>query len=163
MYYLPVVSFLKQIVLCCRSVTKLSPSMVKEWVKKQRQAIRPWSDFVNTNKFRKPASVSQWTKRATRNIEHYQTNYIFVFTGLIIYCMYVLNYVLLKHFCDLICNSLQTYCLYTNFSCSQSTLAFANLLPLHNFSCTQSTLALFRKCEHAHMLQYFAVNCCLFS
>uniref|UniRef100_H2ZHM6 PRA1 family protein n=1 Tax=Ciona savignyi TaxID=51511 RepID=H2ZHM6_CIOSA len=59
----------------------------REWISQRRNSIRPWADFINTNKFRKPASITQWTKRSTKNIEHFQTNYLFVFTGLIVYCI----------------------------------------------------------------------------
>ncbi|CAK8694248.1 prenylated Rab acceptor protein 1-like [Clavelina lepadiformis] len=69
------------------SKMKISAPAAKEWISKRTQSVRPWSDFINTNNFRKPKGVSQWTKRTVKNIEHYQTNYIFVFTGLIIYCV----------------------------------------------------------------------------
>nr|CAB3265386.1 prenylated Rab acceptor protein 1-like [Phallusia mammillata] len=66
---------------------KVDPPAVRDWVNKRRQTIQPWSEFINTTKFRKPTSAANLSKRAVKNIQHYQTNYIFVFTGLIVYCI----------------------------------------------------------------------------
>nr|XP_002126562.1 prenylated Rab acceptor protein 1-like [Ciona intestinalis] len=69
------------------SLKKMNSPAAREWITQRRNSVRPWSDFINTNKFRKPSSISQWTKRSVKNMEHYQTNYLFVFSGLIIYCI----------------------------------------------------------------------------
>jgi hypothetical protein len=59
----------------------------KEWVLKRRETLRPWAEFFNFSKFKKPANIGQATGRLFKNISHYQTNYLFVFIFLAIYCM----------------------------------------------------------------------------
>ena len=59
------------------------------WLMQRKDFIKPWSEFVNSNNFKKPDTIKQWTTRSLKNIENYQANYMLVFIGLILYCMLV--------------------------------------------------------------------------
>ncbi|KAL4229412.1 Prenylated Rab acceptor protein 1 [Mactra antiquata] len=65
----------------------LSNASAREWLAKARDGIRPWGDFVNTSKFQTPKSVAPIPKRVMKNIEHFQSNYLFVFLGLVVFCI----------------------------------------------------------------------------
>lgn len=58
-----------------------------EWIEHRKANIRPWSLFLNTNNLRRPPSFPRLSKRIVKNIEYFQSNYLFVFIGLIIYCL----------------------------------------------------------------------------
>uniref|UniRef100_A0A0K8RI51 PRA1 family protein n=1 Tax=Ixodes ricinus TaxID=34613 RepID=A0A0K8RI51_IXORI len=64
-----------------------SPALAKEWLSRKKQSIRPWRKFVDFNKFQVPKSLPDASSRVVRNIEHFQSNYLFVFIGLIVYCV----------------------------------------------------------------------------
>ncbi|XP_023021057.1 prenylated Rab acceptor protein 1 [Leptinotarsa decemlineata] len=59
----------------------------KEWIAHQRQNVRPWLVFIQTSNFKAPPSIPRLGKRIMRNIEYFQANYLFVFLGLVIYCL----------------------------------------------------------------------------
>lgn len=59
----------------------------KSFLVSQKDALRPWTDFVNTGKFSKPKNLSQITSRVTKNIKNYQANYLVVFLLFSIYCV----------------------------------------------------------------------------
>ncbi|KAJ8951135.1 hypothetical protein NQ318_021579 [Aromia moschata] len=59
----------------------------KEWIYHQRQNVRPWLLFVQTSNFKTPPSIPRLGKRIMRNIEYFQANYLFVFLGLVVYCL----------------------------------------------------------------------------
>ncbi|CAH1796756.1 unnamed protein product [Owenia fusiformis] len=65
----------------------LSNVNAREWFQKQRDSIKPWAEFANTSKFRIPKSLTPIGPRIIKNIEHYQANYIFVFLGLVFFCI----------------------------------------------------------------------------
>lgn len=65
----------------------LSSPLLREWLKKRREEIRPWSSFVKTSNFETPTNLPKWSKRLYKNIEHFQSNYVFVFLVLFIYCL----------------------------------------------------------------------------
>ncbi|CAH1118715.1 unnamed protein product [Phaedon cochleariae] len=67
----------------------------KEWISQQRQNVRPWLVFVQTSNFKAPPSVPRLGKRIMRNIEYFQANYLFVFLGLVVYCLLTSPLVLL--------------------------------------------------------------------
>ncbi|KAK9876247.1 hypothetical protein WA026_012546 [Henosepilachna vigintioctopunctata] len=60
---------------------------LKELIKQSSQKVRPWMEFVNTNNFKTAASIPRTFKRVKRNIEYFYGNYLFVFLGLVIYCL----------------------------------------------------------------------------
>jgi anoctamin-1 len=65
----------------------LSNATAREWFSKTRDGIHPWGEFVNTGRFQTPKSVAPLPKRIMKNIEHFQSNYLFVFIGLVVFCM----------------------------------------------------------------------------
>jgi len=65
----------------------LSSPVLREWVSKRREEIRPWGSFVKTTNFEPPQSLPKWSKRLYKNIEHFQSNYVFVFLILFLYCL----------------------------------------------------------------------------
>uniref|UniRef100_A0A0C9SBA7 PRA1 family protein n=1 Tax=Amblyomma americanum TaxID=6943 RepID=A0A0C9SBA7_AMBAM len=64
-----------------------SPAAAKQWLSQKKQTIRPWKQFVNFNRFSVPKNISDASTRVIRNVEHFQSNYLFVFIGLIVYCI----------------------------------------------------------------------------
>ncbi|XP_032084576.1 prenylated Rab acceptor protein 1 [Thamnophis elegans] len=59
----------------------------KEWLDQRRATIRPWANFVDQRRFAKPQNFGVLCKRLVRNVEYFQSNYVFVFLGLIVYCL----------------------------------------------------------------------------
>jgi len=60
---------------------------VRDVLNAQREKIRPWSEFAEQKEFFAPAGLQEWTKRAIKNVSHYQSNYIIVFLVLMTYCV----------------------------------------------------------------------------
>ncbi|XP_054904120.1 prenylated Rab acceptor protein 1 [Poeciliopsis prolifica] len=65
----------------------LSVSMAKEWFDRRRMSIRPWASFVDQRKFSKPRNFGELCQRVVKNVEVYNSNYTFIFLGLILYCI----------------------------------------------------------------------------
>lgn len=63
-----------------------SPS-AREWITRQRENVRPWTVFFSTQKYRLPLNAQRWSKRMVKNVEYFQSNYMFVFIVLILYCL----------------------------------------------------------------------------
>jgi len=57
------------------------------WVSERRQKVKPWAEFVNSKRFQPPSSIPKLGRRLARNIDHFQSNYIYVFAVLIAYCL----------------------------------------------------------------------------
>ncbi|XP_027714037.1 prenylated Rab acceptor protein 1 [Vombatus ursinus] len=68
---------------------KLLPagSAGREWLEQRRATIRPWGPFLDQRRFSRPRNLGELCQRLVRNVEHYQSNYVFVFLGLILYCV----------------------------------------------------------------------------
>uniref|UniRef100_A0A8D3AAL3 PRA1 family protein n=1 Tax=Scophthalmus maximus TaxID=52904 RepID=A0A8D3AAL3_SCOMX len=64
-----------------------SVSMAKEWVDRRRASIRPWAGFVDQRKFSKPRNFGEMCQRVVKNVDTYNSNYTFIFLGLILYCI----------------------------------------------------------------------------
>lgn len=64
-----------------------SPAAAKEWLSQKKQTIRPWRKFVDFSRFNVPKNIGDASTRVVRNVEHFQSNYLFVFIGLIVYCI----------------------------------------------------------------------------
>ncbi|XP_056652998.1 prenylated Rab acceptor protein 1 isoform X2 [Monodelphis domestica] len=64
-----------------------SGSAGREWLEHRRATIRPWSHFLDQRRFSRPRNLGELCRRLVRNVEHYQSNYVFVFLGLILYCV----------------------------------------------------------------------------
>ncbi|TNN02804.1 hypothetical protein fugu_010291 [Takifugu bimaculatus] len=65
----------------------LSASVAKEWFDRRRLSIRPWAGFVDQRKFSKPRNFGEMCQRVVKNVEIYNSNYTFIFLGLILYCI----------------------------------------------------------------------------
>ncbi|XP_025103026.1 prenylated Rab acceptor protein 1-like [Pomacea canaliculata] len=65
----------------------LSNTSAREWFHKTRERVRPWSEFINTKRFKMPNSLSPLPTRIVKNIDTFQGNYLFVFLGLVIFCV----------------------------------------------------------------------------
>ncbi|KAK3587718.1 hypothetical protein CHS0354_042509 [Potamilus streckersoni] len=65
----------------------LSNVSAREWLQKRRETIQPWGEFLNTGKLKSPKSLAPLPKRIVKNIEKFQSNYLFVFIGLVIFCV----------------------------------------------------------------------------
>merc|ERR1719483_554074 len=59
----------------------------KDWVVTRRENIRPLATFFNTSNFQVPPSFGRFTKRFYKNIEYFQSNYVIIFLGLVVYCL----------------------------------------------------------------------------
>merc|ERR1712045_574815 len=66
---------------------KVTSPVIREWITKRREEIRPWSDFFKTSHFDMPKTPARLSKRVIKNLEHFQSNYVFVFIVLFIYCL----------------------------------------------------------------------------
>ena len=60
---------------------------VREWIQKRREGVQPWTEFFNWGKFKAPKSIAPAGARIVKNIDKFQSNYIFVFVGLFAFCM----------------------------------------------------------------------------
>ncbi|ELU09515.1 hypothetical protein CAPTEDRAFT_19146 [Capitella teleta] len=69
------------------SSVSLSNMQMRDWLMKRRESIQPWAEFLKTSKFKLPKAVAPATKRIVANIERFQSNYIFVFLLLFIFCI----------------------------------------------------------------------------
>ena len=58
-----------------------------EWISKKRETLKPWTEFMNMSKFKKPVSPGQFGLRVVKNVNHFQSNYLFVFVFLAVYCV----------------------------------------------------------------------------
>ncbi|XP_060936766.1 prenylated Rab acceptor protein 1 [Limanda limanda] len=65
----------------------LSVTSAKEWIDKRRVSIRPWAGFVDQRKFSKPRNFGELCQRVVKNVETFNSNYTFIFLGLILYCI----------------------------------------------------------------------------
>jgi len=65
----------------------LTNASAREWFAKTRERVRPWSEFLNTKNFAVPKSVAPIPKRVMKNIDSFQGNYLFVFLGLVLFCI----------------------------------------------------------------------------
>ncbi|CAL8340549.1 prenylated Rab acceptor protein 1 [Gadus morhua] len=65
----------------------ISASLIKEWLEKRRMSIRPWAGFVDQRKFSKPRNFGELCQRMVKNVDTYNSNYTFIFLGLILYCI----------------------------------------------------------------------------
>jgi len=59
----------------------------KDWVTTKHAGVRPWTEFLNVKSVSRPPSVGAGTSRVLANLMRFQSNYLFVFLGLVIYCM----------------------------------------------------------------------------
>jgi len=65
----------------------LSAPVARDWVRKRREHLKPWLEFLATSKFQSPGSLPRLSSRLIRNIDHFQSNYLCIFIILIFYCL----------------------------------------------------------------------------
>ncbi|XP_030369409.1 prenylated Rab acceptor protein 1 [Scaptodrosophila lebanonensis] len=58
-----------------------------ELVQMVRESLRPWLVFFNVSNFKTAPSMPRLSNRVSRNLTYFQSNYIFVFIVLMIYCL----------------------------------------------------------------------------
>ncbi|KAM9114486.1 prenylated Rab acceptor protein 1 [Pangshura tecta] len=58
-----------------------------QWLQQRRATLRPWGTFADQRRFGKPRDLGELSRRLARNVEYFQSNYVFVFLGLILYCL----------------------------------------------------------------------------
>lgn len=56
-------------------------------LQKKHAGVRPWSEFFSPHNFSRPKGSGDAVKRVLGNVGRFQSNYLFVFLGLVIYCM----------------------------------------------------------------------------
>lgn len=61
-------------------------SPIRDWLSKRWAEIRPWSKFFKKSHFDIP-TPAKLGKRFCKNVEHFQSNYVFVFPVLFMYCL----------------------------------------------------------------------------
>lgn len=65
----------------------LRSPVAREWVARQRESVRPWNIFFDQDKFSKPQSPQILTARLTKNVKHFQANYLIMVVILAGYCL----------------------------------------------------------------------------
>ncbi|GAB0096868.1 PRA1 family protein [Sergentomyia squamirostris] len=60
---------------------------IAELLREIRQNIRPWAEFLNMSNFKTVANIQRLSGRLVRNLAYFQSNYLFVFLGLVFYCL----------------------------------------------------------------------------
>lgn len=63
-------------------------SRAKDWVTKTSSKLRPWTEFFGFNKISKPRNVTVLLSRVYKNVFYFQNNYVFLFLGLLAYCLF---------------------------------------------------------------------------
>ena len=62
-------------------------SRAKEFITRTYSKLRPWGEFFKLTKVSKPKNVSSLLSRVSHNLFYFQNNYIFLFLGLVAYCL----------------------------------------------------------------------------
>ncbi|EDW01453.1 prenylated Rab acceptor protein 1 [Drosophila grimshawi] len=58
-----------------------------ELIQMVRLSLRPWTVFFNISNFKSAVSMQRLKNRVMHNLSYFQSNYIFVFIVLMIYCL----------------------------------------------------------------------------
>ena len=59
----------------------------KDWIANKHSGVQPWAEFLDVRRISKPKNVGDVTSRILGNLQRFQSNYLFVFLGLVVYCM----------------------------------------------------------------------------
>ncbi len=59
----------------------------KDWIANRHAKVQPWWEFFNVKNVSRPKGAGDVTTRIIGNLQRYQSNYLFVFMGLALYCM----------------------------------------------------------------------------
>lgn len=58
---------------------------MKSFVEERRKHVKPWNEFINPKRMRKPGNVSETTKRIMHNVHEFKANYVFIMMVLALY------------------------------------------------------------------------------
>ena len=73
---------------CCSGMSfQLSSVNARDWFQKRREGVQPWAEFLSVQRLKAPTSLAATGKRIVANVEKFQSNYLFVFLGLVVFCM----------------------------------------------------------------------------
>jgi len=59
----------------------------KDWIVNKHAKVQPWSEFFSVRNISRPKGAGDVTGRILGNLQRFQSNYLFVFMGLALYCM----------------------------------------------------------------------------
>lgn len=65
----------------------LTQMSFKQLLSDRWSKLQSWGSFIDTSRMMLPISIQQWSKRLVSNFKHFQSNYLFVFIILCIYCI----------------------------------------------------------------------------
>ncbi|KAH7641952.1 prenylated Rab acceptor protein 1 [Dermatophagoides farinae] len=65
----------------------LTQMSFKQLLSDRWSKLQSWGSFIDTSRMILPISIQQWSKRLVTNFKHFQSNYLFVFIILCIYCI----------------------------------------------------------------------------
>lgn len=61
--------------------------MAREWISRQKQGLRPWREFLRSDKFKIPSGPGVVGRRLYGNLTGFQANYLCIFLVLAAYCL----------------------------------------------------------------------------
>jgi len=76
-----------------------STTEATEWISNRRKGMKSWREFVKTDRFRMPPSVSVAGSRLMINLEQFQSNYVCILIILALYCILTSPLLLLALVC----------------------------------------------------------------
>ncbi|XP_027562910.1 prenylated Rab acceptor protein 1, partial [Neopelma chrysocephalum] len=65
----------------------LPPGRARQWLEARRAGVRPWGSFLDQRRFGVPRDLGELLRRLGGNAERFQSNYILLFLGLVLYCL----------------------------------------------------------------------------
>ncbi|GBC03303.1 hypothetical protein RclHR1_05060006 [Rhizophagus clarus] len=73
----------------------ISPERISRFRSERLGNIRPFNEFFDKDRFSKPKGMGDIAQRFSYNLTHFQSNYIVIILGLLIYCLIKNLYLLL--------------------------------------------------------------------
>ena len=67
----------------------MSGAAAMDWLHRTKERVKPWVTFADTGRFKLPSGLAVVPKRVVTNVKTFQGNYLFVFFGLVLFCVYV--------------------------------------------------------------------------
>lgn len=62
-------------------------TVAREWISRQKQGLRPWREFLRSDKFKIPTGPGVVGRRMFGNLVGFQANYLCIFLVLAAYCL----------------------------------------------------------------------------
>ncbi|XP_031953728.1 prenylated Rab acceptor protein 1 [Corvus moneduloides] len=63
------------------------PGWARAWLEARRAGLRPWGSFLDQRRFGVPRDLGELLRRLGHNAERFQSNYLLLFLGLVLYCL----------------------------------------------------------------------------